>query len=108
MANSEEISNLEGSTWSFSTNPNVTGTFEFKNDNTASYTTNLDQKVDLFWWQKGNSFWMQQKNGSKGYLSIMEGQLTTDTKGHGRIIVGEQGNGAIYISEFTMTKSSSN
>lgn len=106
MANSHEISSLGNTTWSVITSPNITATFKFKNDNTVSYTTNVDPTVDFFWWQKGNSFWMQPIKDTKGYFSLIEGKLSSNTKGSGKIIVGKQGNDGIYITEYTMTKNS--
>ncbi|MFT6504008.1 MAG: hypothetical protein ACJASQ_004148 [Crocinitomicaceae bacterium] len=94
--------NLVGK-WSVSASTNGPGSFEFKDDNTGIYMLD-NEPVKFYWWQKGNSFWMQKQLSEAGWLEIFEGNLTPNNTGSGKIIAAEQVNGSIYLVDFTMTK----
>tara|TARA_R110001599_G_scaffold109575_1_gene273143 strand:+ start:4793 stop:5125 length:333 start_codon:yes stop_codon:yes gene_type:complete len=102
-SNTQETVNLSGTKWSVTTQ-NVQGTFHFKTDNTGTYITDADPETKFYWWQSGNSFWMQQRGENSEWFSIMEGQLTADNLGGGQFVVAKKKDNTVYLSSFDMTK----
>lgn len=102
-SSTQKTVSLGGTKWSVTTQ-NVKGTFHFKTDNTGTYITGVDPEIKFYWWQNDSSFWTQQRDENSEWFSIMQGQLTADNIGSGQIVVAQQGQDTVYLTQFSMTK----
>lgn len=103
---SQEIPSLGGTTWAIVSHDNNQATLQFNSDNTGTYLPDGDQAKHFYWWQYGASFWTQEKKTIVGWFTLIEGTVNGSESGTGKIITGEQANGEVFVSAFTMTMTS--
>lgn len=102
QSNAQQTRILGGTKW-LTSGQNGPGTFHFNTDNSGTYTPSGDPEVKFYWWQSGNSFWMQEKDRGSGWFSIIEGQLTAKNTGNGQFVVAQQKSDGVYVVPFNMT-----
>lgn len=102
---SNQTINLAGTSWVLSQDGSTLGVLTFNNGTMGTYHPQGESSEAVFWWQHNNSFWAQEKAERSSYLSIIEGELTSDSTGNGRIVVGQDQGGMILVENFTMAPS---